>query len=71
MAGIGAPLIVGDIEELAAQGVEKFIILGNCGVLDSNIPDKSIIIPTKGFREEGTSSFWNCVDSIDSNSLYL
>jgi purine-nucleoside phosphorylase len=37
MAGVGAPHIAADIEELNAQGVEKFIIFGNCGVLDSSI----------------------------------
>ena len=55
MAGVGGPWISADIEELHAQGVEKFIIFGNCGVLDSKIEDCSIIIPTKAFRDEGTS----------------
>ena len=55
MAGVSGPHISADIEELSNQGVEKFIIFGNCGVLDSNIEDCSIIIPTKAFREEGTS----------------
>lgn len=55
MAGVGGPIIAGDIEELKNQGVEKFIIFGNCGVLDSNIEDCSIIIPTLAYREEGTS----------------
>ena len=55
MAGVGSPLVASDIEELSAQGVKLFIIFGNCGVLDPTIPDKSIIIPVKGFREEGTS----------------
>lgn len=55
MAGVSGPWISSDIEELHAQGVEKFIIFGNCGVLDSKIEDCSIIIPTKAFRDEGTS----------------
>ena len=55
MAGVSGPWISADIEELYAQGVRKFIIFGNCGVLDSSIEDCSIIIPTKAFREEGTS----------------
>lgn len=33
----------------------KSYYFGNCGVLDSKIEDCSIIIPTKGFRDEGTS----------------
>ena len=34
MAGVSGPWISADIEELHSQGVEKFIIFGNCGVLD-------------------------------------
>lgn len=55
MAGVSGPWIAADIEELHSIGVEKIIIFGNCGVLDSKIEDCSIIIPTKGFRDEGTS----------------
>ena len=40
MAGVSGPYICDDIEELHAQGVEKFIIFGNCGVLDSKIDEK-------------------------------
>ena len=54
------------------QGVEKFIIFGNCGVLDSSIEDCSIIIPTKGFREEGTSYHYIPEsDTIDMNPKYV
>ena len=55
MAGVGGPAISSDIEELHAQGVEKFIVFGNCGVLDSSIKDCSIVIPDKAYREDGTS----------------
>ena len=55
MAGVSGPWISADMEELHMQGVEKFIIFGNCGVLDSKIDDCSIIIPTKAFRDEGAS----------------
>ena len=55
MAGVSGPWISSDIEELSAQGVKKFIIFGNCGVLDSKIEDCSIIVPTKAFREDGIS----------------
>ncbi len=53
--GVGAPMAVGDIEDMAALGVKKFIIFGNCGVLDAKIEDCSIIIPNKALRDEGTS----------------
>jgi uridine phosphorylase len=55
MAGVGGPWISADIEELNYHGVEKFIIFGNCGVLDSTIEDCSIIIPTLAYREDGAS----------------
>ena len=71
MASVGGPLIAGDIEELHAQGVEKFIIFGNCGVLDSNIKDCSIIIPEKAYREEGTSYHYvEESDTIELNPKY-
>lgn len=55
MAGVGGPLVAGDIEDLHVNGVEKFIIFGNCGVLDSSIEDCSIIIPNLAYREDGCS----------------
>ena len=55
MAGVSGPWISADIEELSANGVDTFIIFGNCGVLDKKIEDCSIIIPNKAFRDEGTS----------------
>ena len=72
MAGVSGPWISADIEELRAQGVEKFIIFGNCGVLDSAIEDCSIIIPTKGFRDEGTSyHYLPESDTVDMNPKYI
>ena len=37
LAPIGAPMIVGQLEELAARGFTNFIILGSCGVLDHSL----------------------------------
>lgn len=54
-AGVSAPWICSDIEDLNFNGVETYIIFGNCGVLNKNIEDCSIIIPNKAFRDEGTS----------------
>ena len=72
MAGVGGSFISADIEELHKQGVEKFIIFGNCGVLDRTIEDCSIIIPTKGFRDEGVSYHYVPEsDMIDINPKYI
>lgn len=54
-AGIGGSWISADIEELNYNGVDTFIIFGNCGVLDKSIDDCKIIIPNKAFRDEGVS----------------
>lgn len=71
MAGVGGSFISSDIEELHKQGVNKFIIFGNCGVLDKTIEDCSIIIPTKGFRDEGVSYHYiPSSDMIDINHKY-
>ena len=72
MAGVSGPWISADIEDLSKQGVQKFIIFGNCGVLDSKIEDCSIIIPTKAFRDEGTSQhYMPDGETIDLNPKYI
>lgn len=58
LIGAGAPMAATDLEDLHAMGCKKFIIFGNCGVLDKNILDCSIIIPTKAIRDEGTSNHY-------------
>ena len=55
MAGVGAPLCVGNLEEAFALGVKRVILFGNCGVLDRTIGDCSVILPTAALRDEGTS----------------
>ena len=72
MIGVGAPLAVGDIEDMHALGVEKFIVFGNCGVLDPDIEDCSVIIPNKALRDEGTSfHYMEPSRSIDLNKKYV
>ncbi len=71
MAGVGGPNIAGDIEELSVSGVKKFIIFGNCGVLDSTIEDCSIVIPNEAYREEGTSYHYvEASETIEVNPKY-
>ena len=55
MMAVGAPAAVNDIEEVHQMGVNKFIVFGNCGVLDNSIDDCAIIIPNRALRDEGTS----------------
>lgn len=71
LAGISGPWISSDIEELNVNGVNTFIIFGNCGVLDSKIEDCSIIIPTKAYRDEGTSyHYLPDSESVELNEKY-
>lgn len=54
-SGVGAPQCVGGQEEIYAMGVETLVLFGTCGVLDRDIADCSIILPTSALRDEGTS----------------
>lgn len=55
IAPIGAPMVVGLLEELKARGFRNFIVLGSCGVLDQSIQADKIILPSSALRDEGTS----------------
>ncbi len=55
LSGVGAPVCVGSLEELFVMGVETVVLFGTCGVLDREIGDCSIILPTSALRDEGTS----------------
>ncbi len=71
MAGVGAPMCVGQFEELFQMGVETAIVFGNCGVLDRSIQDCGIIIPTSAMRDEGTSYHYAPPgDEIAANPRY-
>ena len=72
MIGVGAPMAAADIEDIHAMGVNKFIIFGNCGVLDKNIDDCSVIIPTEAIRDEGISYHYvKAGDKIKVNKKYI
>lgn len=69
---LGAPACVGAFEEVIAMGAKRIILLGNCGVLDKNIRDCGIIIPTRAIRDEGTSYHYApAADYIDVNRKYI
>ncbi|MCY7060388.1 phosphorylase [Streptococcus oralis subsp. oralis] len=55
IATIGAPMVVGLLEELKARGFKNFVVLGSCGVLDQSIQADKIILPSSALRDEGTS----------------
>ena len=55
MSAVGAPVCVGQQEELYAMGVECPVIFGTCGALDRSIADCAVILPEAAMRDEGTS----------------
>lgn len=68
---VGEPGCVGNYEDIVAMGSKQLILFGNCGVLDKNIEDCGIIIPTKALRDEGLSYHYAPpADFIDVNPEY-
>ena len=71
MSRVGAPACIVSYEEVLAMGLEKLIMFGTCGVLDSSIDDLAIIIPTSAVRDEGTSyHYMKATDEIEVNPKY-
>ncbi len=71
MSRVGAPACIVAYEEVMAQGLEKLIMFGTCGVLDKNIEDLAIIIPTSAIRDEGTSYHYKkSSEEISVNAKY-
>ncbi len=51
---VGGPCVSGFIEEAAFWGAKHIVFAGYCGVLGDSVGE-SLIVPTKAFRDEGTS----------------
>lgn len=54
-AWVGAPACTGAVEQMIAHGVKTLVLFGTCGVLQKDIVDGKVIIPTAAIRDEGTS----------------
>lgn len=55
LSKVGAPAVVMQMEEVFILGLEKLMMMGSCGTLESKIEFGHLIIPTSGVRDEGTS----------------
>lgn len=55
LSPVGAPACTVFYEEMIAYGVERLLLFGCAGVLDSSIEDYGIILPTSAVRDEGVS----------------
>lgn len=72
MSCVGAPACTVGYEEISVMGLEKLILFGTCGVLDKDIKDCSIIIPTSAIRDEGTSYHYiKESEEISVNELFI
>lgn len=72
MAFVGEPNCVANYEEIMVLGSKRLILFGNCGVLDKNIEDCGIIIPTSAIRDEGCSYHYAPPsDTIKVNKKYI
>lgn len=72
MSRVGAPACTVAYEEVLAMGLEKLIMFGTCGVLDRNIDDLAIIIPSSAIRDEGTSyHYMKSSKEITVNEKYV
>lgn len=71
MSRVGASSCVAGFEEVIAMGLEKLVIFGTCGVLDNEIDDLVIIVPTSAIRDEGTSYHYMAYSNeIEVNEKY-
>lgn len=53
---VGAPACVGTVEDtLSVIRTNKYIVFGGAGCLDKKIAHGKIMVPTKAYRDEGTS----------------
>lgn len=52
---VGASACVSCLEEVIALGAKKFIFFGCCGILNNDIVQQNLIVPTAAIRDEGTS----------------
>jgi len=52
---VGAPVSARQLEDLIEKGCKKFLVCGDCGVLDKNIVSGHLILPMTAIRDEGTS----------------
>jgi uridine phosphorylase len=68
---LGAPQSVMVLEKLIALGTERIWVLGWCGSLQPSIKIGSLVIPTTGLCEEGTSAHYQVMEEKRQTSPLL
>ena len=67
---LGAPQTVLVLERMIALGARKFIALGWCGSLRSDVRIGDIVLPSGAISEEGTSAHYPGVECAPSSELF-
>ena len=77
-AYVGAAGCVAVLEDLVAMGMKKLILFGTCGILEEQVKETSIIVPTIAVRDEGTSFHYSKIckkrgrcDTISCSKRYV
>lgn len=69
---VGASACVAALEEMFCRGIRKMVIFGACGVMEKDVGECEIIIPTRAARDEGTSFHYAPPSSvIDVNPRHI
>jgi uridine phosphorylase len=55
LAGVGAPLAAGWLEELIAMGARRVVVAGGAGALVPELALGHVVVPLAAVRDEGTS----------------
>ena len=61
---VGAPYAVMLLENLVAWGARRFIFVGWCGAISDRVKIGDIVLPTAGYRDEGTSRHYGAAGNI-------
>lgn len=64
LSRVGAPAVAMQMEEIFVMGLEKLMVMGSCGTLDSKIEFGHLIIPISGIRDEGTSYHYEPAEQL-------
>lgn len=67
---LGAPQSVLVLEKMIALGARKFIAVGWCGSVQSEVLIGDIVLPTGAVSEEGTSAHYPGVEPVPSLELF-
>ena len=70
-SSFGGPNICALVEELAAFGVEEFVLWGYCGGIDPSLAIGDILMPRDALREDGASFHYMENDDLSASSGWL